>query len=120
MGWAPISTRRAPGYGQSVACSTRARRRGNGAESRRLLGRVGRIAESAATKLRVRPGTVGSLICTTVPGLGDGVELRRNGPILAICGDNLMKFAPVLGEVLAEAAVSGGTPTIESVVQDRT
>ncbi|MBC8090396.1 MAG: hypothetical protein H7Y15_00290 [Pseudonocardia sp.] len=78
------------------------------------------ITEYAATKLRVRPEIVDSLYCTTVPGLGDGVEFRRNGPILAVYGDNLMKFAPVLGEALAEAAVSGDTPTVESIVQDRT
>ena len=31
-----------------------------------------------------------------------------------------MKFAPVLGEALAEAAVSGGTPTVASLAEDRT
>jgi sarcosine oxidase len=55
-----------------------------------------------------------------VPNLGDGVEFRRNGPILAVYGDNLMKFAPVLGEALAEAAVSGRTPTVASLAEDRT
>lgn len=78
------------------------------------------ISEYAATKLRVRPEIVDSLYCTTVPQLGDGVEFRRNGPFLAVYGDNLMKFAPVLGEALAEAAVSGGTPSVASMAQDRT
>ncbi|MDN5851300.1 MAG: FAD/NAD(P)-binding protein [Actinomycetia bacterium] len=84
------------------------------AESRRV------IVDYAASFLTVRPEIVDSLYCTTVPNLGDGVEFRRNGPILAIYGDNMMKFAPVLGEALAEAAVSGGTPSVASLVQDRT
>jgi sarcosine oxidase len=52
--------------------------------------------------------------------LPDGVEFRRDGPILAVYGDNLMKFAPVLGEALAEAAVSGETSSVASIAQDRT
>jgi sarcosine oxidase len=51
-----------------------------------------------------------------VPNLGDGVEFRRNGPILAIYGDNLMKFAPVLGAALAKAAVEGTTPAVAELV----
>jgi sarcosine oxidase len=78
------------------------------------------IADYAARYLTVRPEIVDSLYCTTVPNLGDGVEFRRNGPFLAVYGDNLMKFAPVLGEALAEAAVSGTTPSVASMVQDRT
>ena len=78
------------------------------------------IADYAARFLTVRPEIVDSLYCTTVPNLGDGVEFRRNGPILTVYGDNLMKFAPVLGEALAEAVVSGGTPTVASLVEDRT
>lgn len=78
------------------------------------------IADYAARHLTVRPEIVDSLYCTTVPNLGDGVEFRRNGPCLAVYGDNLMKFAPVLGEALAEAAVSGTTPSVASMAQDRT
>ena len=78
------------------------------------------IADYAARFLTVQPEIVDSLYCTTVPNLGDGVEFRRNGPILAVYGDNLMKFAPVLGEALAEAAVSGGTPSVASLAEDQT
>lgn len=76
------------------------------------------IADYAARYLTVRPEIVDSLYCTTVPNLSDGAEFRRNGPILAVYGDNLMKFAPVLGEALAAAAVSGGTPSVASLAQD--
>jgi len=78
------------------------------------------IVDYAARSLTVRPKIVDSLYCTTVPNLGDGVEFRRNGPILAVYGENLMKLAPVLGELLAEAAVSGGTPSVASLAEDRT
>lgn len=73
------------------------------------------ISEYVATTLRVRPEIVESLYCTTVPSLGDGVQFRRNGPILAIYGDNLMKLAPVLGDELADAAASGDTPNVTSI-----
>ena len=81
------------------------------------------ISEYAATTLRVRPEILESLYCTTVPNLGDGVEFRRRGPILAVYGDNLMKLAPVVGDELAAAVVSGETPSVASIaarVQDRT
>lgn len=81
------------------------------------------ITDYAATSLRVRPEVVDSLYCTTVPALGDGVQFRRNGPILAVYGDNLMKFAPVLGAELAAAAVAGTTPSVGSLAapaDDRT
>ena len=44
------------------------------------------------------------------------MELRRNGPVLAIYGDNLMKFAPALGSGLAAAIVNGTTPTVDDLV----
>lgn len=73
------------------------------------------ISDYAARVLRVRPEILESLYCTTVPQLGDGVEFRRNGPILAVYGDNLMKLAPVLGAALAAAAATGATPSVDSL-----
>jgi hypothetical protein len=37
--------------------------------------------------------------------LGDGLGFGRSGPVLALWGDNLMKLAPLLGELLASAAL---------------
>ena len=74
------------------------------------------LLDYARTRLTVAPTIVDSVYCTTVPNLGDGVEFRRNGPILTVYGDNLMKFAPVLGEALAEAAINGMTPTVSDLV----
>ena len=66
----------------------------------------------ARERLAVEPRIVDGLYCTHVPGAGDGIAFRRSGPVLAVDGDNLMKFAPVLGESLAAAAVDGSTPAV--------
>jgi len=62
--------------------------------------------------LKVEPRIVESLYCATTPDLGDGFEIRRNGSILAIYGENLFKFAPLLGDVLATACANGSTPSV--------
>jgi sarcosine oxidase len=62
----------------------------------------------ARTRLVVDPTILESLYCTTMPGAGDGVHTRRNGPVVALYGDNLMKMAPVLGEALADAVTEAG------------
>jgi sarcosine oxidase len=66
-------------------------------------------------RLSVEPRVVNSLYCTTVPNLGDGFTIRRNGSVLAIYGDNLFKLAPALGDVLASACVDGSTPSVEEL-----
>lgn len=86
---------------------------------------VGRDAAAAASReavlryvreqLTVEPLIVDSLYCTTTPNLGDGFEIRRNGSIVAVYGENLFKLAPVLGEVLAGACIDGSTPSIEEL-----
>jgi sarcosine oxidase len=38
---------------------------------------------------------------------GDGFFARRSGGITALCGKNLFKFAPLLGELLAQTALTG-------------
>jgi len=63
------------------------------------------LVDYARTRLAVDPTIVDSVYCTTVPNLGDGVEYRRNGPVLAVYGDNLMKFAPALGAAVAGAVM---------------
>ena len=59
------------------------------------------LIDYAREYLAVDPMVVESLYCTTDPQLGDGIHLRRNGPVTVVYGDNLMKFAPVLGSDLA-------------------
>jgi sarcosine oxidase len=68
------------------------------------------VREYAAEHLTVDPAVVDRLYCTHAPDTGDGILFRRSGPVLAVYGENLMKFAPVLGETLAAAARDGSTP----------
>ena len=65
------------------------------------------LLDYARTYLAVDPTIVDEIYCTSVPNLGDGVHVRRNGPVVAIYGNNLMKFAPVLGRDLARTVVGG-------------
>jgi len=68
------------------------------------------LLDYARTRLTVDPTIVESVYCTTVPNIGDGVEFRRNGPVLAVYGGNLMKLAPALGAAAGGAVVDGSTP----------
>ncbi|MFG1995026.1 hypothetical protein ACGFJ7_34130 [Actinoplanes sp. NPDC048988] len=58
----------------------------------------------------VEPRPVAQVYCTHDPALGDGLQFARNGRVLATYGENLMKFAPLLGEMLARACLDGSTP----------
>jgi sarcosine oxidase len=75
------------------------------------------VLRYARERLRVEPRVVDSLYCTHVPGLGDGIEVRRSGRVLAVYGENLMKFAPVLGTGLAAALADGSTPTARDLAR---
>ncbi|MCV7410295.1 FAD-dependent oxidoreductase [Mycobacterium florentinum] len=59
---------------------------------------------------------VGQVDCLSVhaPWLdagGDGWKVVRRGRVVGFVGNNLMKFGPVLGELLAQAACSAGLPS---------
>ena len=69
----------------------------------------------ARERLAVVPRVVETVYCTHVPNVGDGITFFRNGPVLAVDGENLMKFAPVMGETLAAAALTGATPTVREL-----
>jgi sarcosine oxidase len=58
----------------------------------------------------VEPRPIAGVYCTHDPALGDGLQFRRNGRVLTTYGENLMKFGPLLGELLAQACVDGSTP----------
>lgn len=51
-----------------------------------------------------------SVYCSVTPGLGDGLSAIRTGRVLALWGDNLFKFAPVLGTAVAQAAAELSVP----------
>ena len=59
---------------------------------------------------------VGQVDCVTVRARwldagGDGWTVARRGRVVAFVGSNLMKFAPLLGELLAEAALNDELPS---------
>ncbi|GAA3398266.1 FAD-dependent oxidoreductase [Cryptosporangium minutisporangium] len=58
----------------------------------------------------VDPNPVDTVYCAVTPGLGDGVHVDRAGPVLAVWGENLFKFAPALGADLAAAVAARGLP----------
>lgn len=70
----------------------------------------------ARERLAVTPEVVETLYCTHAPDTGDGITFCRSGAVLAVWGENLMKFAPVLGEALAAAAVDASTPSVRELV----
>jgi len=50
--------------------------------------------------------------CAAAPALW--IVVARAGAVLAVYGENLMKFASVLGELTAAAAVDGSTPDVHA------
>ena len=76
----------------------------------RLVGRIEAYARRALPGLD--PESVGVRLCLTT-GLSeqhDDFRLWRTGAALVLAGDNLFKFAPLLGRVLAGAAAGENVP----------
>jgi sarcosine oxidase len=73
------------------------------------------VLRFARERLTVVPEVVETLYCTHAPDTGDGITFARSGAVLAVWGENLMKFAPVLGDALAAAAVDGSTPSVRAL-----
>jgi sarcosine oxidase len=65
----------------------------------------------------IEPRVVGRLYCAHNPDLGDGFRFLRRGRILAVYGENLFKFAPLLGTMIARAVADGTTPTSTGVIR---
>lgn len=62
----------------------------------------------AASNDGVEPEIVDVVHCDSM-GLGDGIGFGQSGAVCALWGDNLMKFAPVLGSLLASATQDSGS-----------
>jgi sarcosine oxidase len=60
-----------------------------------------------ATCHHAEPEVVDVVHCDSM-GLGDGIGVGRSGSVTALWGDNLMKFAPALGSLLAGATQAPG------------
>ena len=75
------------------------------------------VLRFARERLTVVPEVVETLYCTHAPDTGDGITFARGGAVLAVWGENLMKFVPVLGDALAAAAVDGSTPSVRALAE---
>lgn len=73
------------------------------------------VLQLVRERLTIAPHVLDSLYCTTTSGMVDGFEVRRNGSVLAVYGENLFKLAPILGEVLATAACDDSAPSTVNV-----
>jgi sarcosine oxidase len=60
---------------------------------------------------RVNPIPTDVMSCVADSG-GDGIHVRRRGPVLVVWGDNLFKFAPVLGPALSDALTRAELPAM--------
>lgn len=70
------------------------------------------VTQYVATELdMVEPGVIKEMYCSIDPSLGDGFWFPRSARVLAIYGENLFKFAPLLGQRLAQAALDGSALT---------
>jgi sarcosine oxidase len=61
------------------------------------------VLEYAREHLAVEPRIIETIYCTPTPGLGDGFHVQHAGRVVAVHGENLFKFAPVLGAAIAAA-----------------
>jgi sarcosine oxidase len=77
--------------------------------------RIVDYVRSVLPGLEPRPVDQVLRLTTTLPDHPeDGFDIFREGPVLAIAGPNLFKFAPVIGERLAEMAVEEPEPRFAS------
>ena len=72
----------------------------------RLVSRIAAYVEEALPGLDPDPAEVRLCLATTLPEGNDAFRIAQNGSVLALAGDNLFKFAPLLGRELAAAALA--------------
>jgi sarcosine oxidase len=75
-----------------------------GAPARPLVERITAYVREALPGLEPEPIGVRLCVPTELPGGPDRFEVWSSGSLLALVGDNLFKFAPWLGRMLAAAA----------------
>ena len=83
------------------------------AQERACLTRLDAYVRSAWPGLHPTPVGAVSCVVTAIEDADDPdrFEVHADGPLLAIAGTNLFKFAPVLGGLLAEAFTGGRLPS---------
>jgi sarcosine oxidase len=75
-----------------------------------LVERIAAYAREALPGLDPDPYGVRLCLQTLLPGGSDNFGIWRSGTVLALAGDNLFKFAPLVGRTLAGAACGESIP----------
>ena len=81
-----------------------------GSTTRPLVDRIAAYVREALPGLDPEPAGVRLCVPTELPGGPDRFEVWKTGSVLALAGDNLFKFAPWLGRMLAAAACGEREP----------
>ncbi len=81
-----------------------------GSSTRPLVDRIVAYVRAALPGLDPEPVGVRLCVPTELPDSPDRFEVWRHGSVLALAGDNLFKFAPWLGRMLAAAACGEREP----------
>jgi sarcosine oxidase len=81
-----------------------------GASARPLVDRIVSYVREALPGLDPEPVGVRLCVPTELPGGPDRFEVWSRGSLLALAGDNLFKFAPYIGRMLAAAACGEREP----------
>jgi sarcosine oxidase len=86
-----------------------------------LVRRIRGYVEAALPGLDPEPIDVRLCLTTMLPEGGDTFRIWRSGGVLVLAGDNLFKFGPVLGRLLAGAALGEPVPSwLEAPAPDYT
>jgi glycine/D-amino acid oxidase-like deaminating enzyme len=80
------------------------------AEAAGLVERISAYVRRALPGLDPEPVGVRLCLQTLLPEGSDNFGIWGAGPVLALAGDNLFKFAPLVGRMLAEAALGESDP----------
>jgi sarcosine oxidase len=80
------------------------------AEATGLVERISAYVRRALPGLDPEPVGVRLCLQTLLPEGSDNFGIWGAGPVLALAGDNLFKFAPLVGRMLAEAALGESDP----------
>jgi glycine/D-amino acid oxidase-like deaminating enzyme len=83
---------------------------GRDAAAETLVDRIAAYAREALPGLDPDPDSVRLCLQTLLPGGSDNFGVWRSGTVLALAGDNLFKFAPLAGRVLAGVACGESIP----------
>ena len=75
-----------------------------------LVARIAAYVDRALPGLEPEPIDVRLCLTTMLPEGGDTFRIWRAGPVVVLTGDNLFKFGPVLGRLLAGAAEDEPVP----------